>query len=186
MAKKIFTDLDLLWNELQNAVISGYVSDEELTQILAPLRLTLQEVKQRLDLLLYSKCYDLTSGIIPDDISGDNLAFDNTLLLTKNNGNLYINLPRNSCYYLYLRIKNSSAEYLTANNLNYAIQEQMTIKFDNTAQISFFTDNYVWFSEIAVAEYKLPEIPTRLSQLENDQEFVATSITQEILHLTIK
>lgn len=189
MAKQIFTDLNLLWNELQNAIISGYVSDEELVQILAPIRNTLQEVKQRLDYLLYSKRYDLTDPNISSDLNGDNLSYDNTLLLTKNNGNFTINLPRTSSYYLYLHINNHpNAIYLTANNVQYPIQDEMTIKFDNVSQISFFTDNYIWLSEISVSEYKLPDIPTRLSQLENDQEFVASEVTEqtETLNLIVK
>lgn len=189
MAKQIFTDLNLLWNELQNAIISGYVSDEELVQILSPIRNTLQEVKQRLDYLLYSKRYDLTDPNISSDLNGDNLSYDNTLLLTKNNGNLTINLPRTSSYYLYLHINNHpNAIYLTANNVQYPIQDEMTIKFDNVSQISFSTDNYIWLSEISVSEYKLPEIPTRLSQLENDQEFVASEVIEqtETLNLIVK
>lgn len=189
MAKQIFTDLNLLWNELQNAIISGYVSDEELVQILAPIRNTLQEVKQRLDYLLYSKRYDLTDPNISSDLNGDNLSYDNTLLLTKNNGNFTINLPRTSSYYLYLHINNHpNAIYLTANNVQYPIQDEMTIKFDNVSQISFSTDNYIWLSEISVSEYKLPEIPTRLSQLENDQEFVASEVIEqtETLNLIVK
>lgn len=189
MAKQIFTDLNLLWNELQNAIISGYVSDEELVQILAPIRNTLQEVKQRLDYLLYSKRYDLTDPNISSDLNGDNLSYDNTLLLTKNNGNFTINLPRTSSYYLYLHINNHpNAIYLTANNVQYPIQDEMTIKFDNVSQISFSTDNYIWLSEISVSEYKLPDIPTRLSQLENDQEFVASEVIKqtETLNLIVK
>lgn len=189
MAKQIFTDLNLLWNELQNAIISGYVSDEELVQILAPIRNTLQEVKQRLDYLLYSKRYDLTDPNISSDLNGDNLSYDNTLLLTKNNGNFTINLPRTSSYYLYLHINNHpNAIYLTANNVQYPIQDEMTIKFDNVSQISFSTDNYIWLSEISVSEYKLPDIPTRLSQLENDQEFVASEVIEqtETLNLIVK
>lgn len=189
MAKQIFTDLNLLWNELQNAVISGYVSDEELVQILTPIRSTLQEVKQRLDYLLYSKRYDLTDPNISDDLNGDNLSYDNELLLTKNNGNFTINLPRTSSYYLYLHINNyPNATYLTANNIQYPIQEQMTIKFDNASQISFTTDNYIWLSEISVTEYKLPEVPTRLSQLENDQQFIASEVLEqtETIKLIIK
>lgn len=189
MAKKIFTDLNLLWNELQNAVISGYVSDEELVQILSPIRSTLQEVKQRLDYLLYSKRYDLTDPNISDDLNGDNLSYDNELLLTKNNGNFTINLPRTSSYYLYLHINNyPNATYLTANNVQYPIQEEMTIKFDNASQIAFATDNYIWLSEISVTEYKLPEVPTRLSQLENDQRFIASEVIEqnETIKLIIK
>lgn len=189
MAKKIFTDLNLLWNELQNAVISGYVSDEELVQILSPIRSTLQEVKQRLDYLLYSKRYDLTDPNISDDLNGDNLSYDNELLLTKNNGNFTINLPRTSSYYLYLHINNyPNATYLTANNVQYPIQEEMTIKFDNASQISFATDNYIWLSEISVTEYKLPEVPTKLSQLENDQRFIASEVIEqnETIKLIIK
>lgn len=138
---------------------------------------------------LYSKRYDLTDPNISSDLNGDNLSYDNTLLLTKNNGNLTINLPRTSSYYLYLHINNHpNAIYLTANNVQYPIQDEMTIKFDNVSQISFSTDNYIWLSEISVSEYKLPEIPTRLSQLENDQEFVASEVIEqnETLNLIVK
>ncbi len=187
MAKKIFTDLNLLWNELQNAVISGYVSDEELTQILLPIRSSLQEVKQRLDYIIYSKRYDLTDPNLSDDLQGDYLSYDNTLLLTKNNGNFTINVPRTSSYYLYLHIKNNpNATYITANNIQYTIQEEMTLKFDNVNQLQFSSDNYIWLSEISVTEYKLPDVPTKLSQLENDQEFVASKVMDDTLILTVK
>lgn len=138
---------------------------------------------------LYSKRYDLTDPNISSDLNGDNLSYDNTLLLTKNNGNFTINLPRTSSYYLYLHINNHpNAIYLTANNVQYPIQDEMTIKFDNVSQISFFTDNYIWLSEISVSEYKLPEIPTRLSQLENDQQFIASEVIEqtETLNLIVK
>lgn len=138
---------------------------------------------------LYSKRYDLTDPNISDDLNGDNLSYDSELLLTKNNGKFTINLPRTSSYYLYLHINNyPNATYLTANNVQYPIQEEMTIKFDNASQIAFSTDNYIWLSEISVTEYKLPEVPTRLSQLENDQRFIASEVIEqtETIKLIIK
>ena len=137
--------------------------------------------------LLYSKTYDMTDAVLDRDITADKIEYDNTLNMFYILGKVSIQVPRKSTYSLSLAIyDNFNDACITANGREYPVQTSMTIPFKDVDTIEFSSDSYIWLQSVAVMETTFPTIPTKLSQLENDQRFVASDVENETLFLTIK
>lgn len=162
--------------------MKAYVkSDEEMVEI---------GTDADLSSLLYSKTYDMTDPQLNyEDITATRMDYDNTLNMFYVTGKVYIRVPRKSSYSLSLTIYDNFKEaYITANNIKYSVQTSMTIPYEDVDIIEFITEGYLWLQSITVMETTFPDIPTKLSQLENDQRFVASEVieTTETIKLIIK
>lgn len=137
--------------------------------------------------LLYSKTYDMTNAELDKDIRADNIDYDHTLGMFRLIGKVSIQVPRKSTYSLSLTLYDNIKEgNIIANNIKYPIQTSMMIPFKSVEVIEFEADTYIWLQSISVIETTFPNIPTRLSQLENDQRFIASAVQQSTLVLEIK
>lgn len=175
--------------KVQKAFEDGSIPEEKV--VLVGVSGKIDRLQQRLDTLTVKKEYDLTVEPLDEDVQKgesekDILEYDSIQKMYKAFGEVRIKCPRKSSYYLNLSLQQLEDGVITANGEQYAIGENMFITFDNTDEIVFSSSIYIWIKSITLTEYKIPEIPKKVSELDNDLDLVYIKADNEQENLMIK
>lgn len=137
--------------------------------------------------LSYNQSYDMTDAQLPDNISGEGLSYDEVQKMYRAFGEVRIKVPRRLDYYLGLSIGERFDEgEITICGESHGIGNNMTFFIEDVDEIVFSVDIYIWLKSITVQAFKPEKIPTKVSELENDLQFVASEIVEENLILNIR
>lgn len=137
--------------------------------------------------LSYNKVYDMTNAQLSEDISGEDIEWDEAQGMHRAIGEVRIKMPRRFDYWLGLTIGQRFDEgEISVQGESHRIENNMTFFLEDVEEIVFSVDVYVWIKSITVQTFKLNKVPTKLSELENDRNFVSVEIIGEKLTLNTK
>ena len=140
--------------------------------------------KQVRDRIGYLQQYNLKEDVLSDDIKCDDIVYDYVQGAWRIFGEVRIAVPRRFDYYLSITIAQRFDEgNITVGGEVKPISNNMTFQIGNVEEIVFSVDVYVWVKAIAVQGFRPIFVPTKVSALENDLEFVSASIEDRVLKL---
>lgn len=177
---------EFLYKQIQSKFInaSGSYDNSEL-----------EKLKTRVDNLTINQQYDLTNPILPSNIRiiGDTSEFlyDTDKQCTKIFGTIKLVCPRKSSWYVNIAIYEGydTNGIVRANDQQYALATNMFIIYNNTDECIFNVNVPIYAKSISLTEYAIPDIPQKVSDLENDFKFVSTKLSDtddETLVIEIK
>ena len=140
--------------------------------------------KQVRDRIGYLQEYNLKEEVLSDDIKCDDIVYDYVQGAWRIFGEVRIAVPRRFDYYLSITIAQRFDEgNITVGGEVKPISDNMTFQLGNVDEVVFSVDVYIWVKAIAVQGFRPIFVPTKVSQLENDLEFVSASIEDRVLKL---
>ena len=173
-------------DKVKRLFADGSIPEEKLILVTVPKELS--SLKERLDVLTITKTYDLTSELSTDTgvndfikLDGDSVfEYDSVVGAYRIKGKVRIVAPRCSSYLVTFNIvKRLEDGEISTDTDRYKIQDNTTtIKIDKAKYLDFECSTTIWVSAITLAEYKIPEIPTKFSQLTNDLDLVNCTINE--------
>lgn len=170
-------------DKVKQAFEDGSIPEDKLVLVAIPRKI--DDLKIRLDNLTLRKEYDLREELTIDtglnDIEkadADSVfEYDTLQNMYKIKGKIRITMPRLSYYILILEIGLFLEQgTISTDTEQYTIDKKVVIKFDEKKTIEFTSDISIWVNNITVVEYKIPVVPTKVSQLENDLDLVTATI----------
>ncbi len=170
-------------DKVKQAFEDGSIPEDKLVLVAIPQKI--DDLKIRLDNLTLRKEYDLREELTADtglnDIEKADtdsvFEYDTLQGMYKIKGKIRINMPRLSYYILILEIGLFLEQgTISTDTERYKIDKKVVIKFDEKKTIEFTSDISIWVNNITVIEYKIPVVPKKFSQLENDLDLVTATI----------
>lgn len=179
----------LTLEKVKQAFEDGSIPEEKV--VLVGVTGRIDKLQQRLDTLTIKKEYDLTQEQLDEDIQkGDSetdvLEYDSVQGMYKFFGQMIIKCPRKSSYQVNISLATLDDGVMTVNAQQYALGENMFFVCDDTEQITLSSDVYIWIKSITLTEYKIPVIPKKVSQLDNDLDLVCTQVDDQQENLIVK
>ena len=142
-----------------------------------------------LDNFLLRKTYDLTEADTTDSAitSTGSIFFDSSKGALMLSGEVTITLDKETSCNVILSIKDvTEGTSISAYGETYSPTAGGTVKFhvNDVSSVTININGDSWLSKIAIEESSI-KIPDKLSELENDMEFVNAKVTNEKLQLNM-
>ena len=142
-----------------------------------------------LDNFLLRKTYDLTEAdtVDSDITSTGSIFFDSSKGALMLSGEVTITLDKETSCNVILSIKDvTEGTSISAYGETYSPAADGTVKFhvNDVSSVTININGDCWLSKIAIEESSI-KIPDKVSELENDMEFVNAKVTNEKLQLNM-